>query len=99
MRQTFSNSDNDFGLALECPHCGSHYLHQKKVEVFQRNEDDRSGLHVSVDEKVTTDTNIADNPSPRRQGLTLHFSCEGCPTISSFSIYQHHGSTYMKFTS
>ena len=99
MKLAFGDYKNDIGLPLECPNCGSSYMHQKKAEIFQRNEDDRNGLHVSVDDKVTTDTNIADNPSPRRQGLTLHLSCEGCPTVSKLSIYQHHGSTYMKFNS
>ena len=97
MKLAFGDYKKETGLPITCPNCGSQFMHQKKVEVFQRNEDERSGLHVSVDDKVVTDTNITDNPSPRRQGLTFHLSCEGCPTISELSIYQHHGSTYLKF--
>ncbi len=37
-------------------------------------------------------------PSPRRGGMVIGFSCEGCSAISSLSIYQHKGQTYVEWT-
>jgi len=37
-------------------------------------------------------------PSPRRGGMVIGFGCESCPAISSLSIYQHKGQTYVEWT-
>ena len=34
---------------LNCPNCRSGYLHSEKVEVFNRAEDAKQGMHVVVD--------------------------------------------------
>jgi hypothetical protein len=33
---------------LHCPNCNGFYLHQGKTEVFERSEDAKEGLHVTV---------------------------------------------------
>ena len=84
---------------LECPSCGSDYLHQKQTDIYERREDEESGLHVRVEGKqATTDANMEGNPSGRRNGLTIQFWCEGCRANPVMSIYQHKGNTYVDFT-
>jgi hypothetical protein len=86
------------GADLLCPFCGSDYLHHGKVEIFDRQEDNETGLHVSVDaSRVTLDSDISGNPSLRRQGLKIHFGCENCNGASILTLAQHKGTTYMKF--
>jgi len=95
---------------LSCPICEETNLHQKKIEVFDREEDEEAGFHVTVDNKtVSVDENMNDNPSGRRQGLMIYFKCEHCDGIPKefkeveFScrlvIYQHKGCTYMHMES
>jgi len=95
---------------LACPICKNANLHQKKTEIFQREEDEEKGLHISVkDKKVSVDDNIADNPSFRRQGLVIYFTCEHCDGVpnemkeveysSRLVIYQHKGSTILQMES
>ena len=98
MALKFGNREGDLGSELKCPECGSSNLHHKEVEVFERHEDARTGLHVQVnDNKALTDGNMEANPSPRRQGILIHFSCEKCPTKPVLKIFQHKGTTYMDF--
>jgi len=85
------------GAALRCPCCGSIYLRHEVVEVFERSEDAEIGWHVTVKEReVMADTNLSGNPSTRRHGLLVHFSCEGCEAISTLSLGQHKGITYIE---
>lgn len=85
--------------ALVCPSCGFHCLHHDKVEVFERNEDEKKGLHVFIENGVSsTDTDLSGNPSSRRNGLAIRFWCEGCKARPILSIEQHKGSTYVKFS-
>lgn len=87
--------------ALRCPYCGCHNLHQVAVDVFERKEDQAEGLHVLVYgsglQNVRMDRNLKDNPSPRRNGLSIVFQCETCPFSSRFNIYQHKGETLLKW--
>ena len=51
------------GNVMACPNCGVGYLHQMKIEVFDREEDKR-GIHVIVEnECVATDYMTDRNPS------------------------------------
>ena len=67
---------------LQCPRCGGNNLHQGVVKVFNRIEDGPKVWKTVVDgESVETRLAVslaADNPSPRRQGMTISFDCEGC---------------------
>lgn len=98
MALKFGNRDGELGSELKCPNCGSSHLHQKIIDVYERPEDARTGLHVQVkDNKAITDANMEANPSPRRQGMLIQFSCEKCPTMPVLKIFQHKGTTYMDF--
>lgn len=81
---------------LHCPACDGFYLHQGRTEIFNRGEDEPNGTHVVVDgESVKTDRDLTGNPSGRRHGLTIHFSCENCPAEVQMHIYQHKGNTFV----
>lgn len=86
---------------LVCPLCGGTYLHQGRVEVFERPEEDaQTGTHIAVTGHTTTVTHNAPmtaNPSSRRHGMLIAFDCENCTTGTSpfvLAIVQHKGNTY-----
>ena len=84
---------------LICPTCGDAYLHQYRVDVFERDED-CIGLHTRVERKlVTVDDNVKNNPSPRRQGLVVSLWCENCRANVELSILQHKGGTQIGIAS
>ena len=86
-------SDGSVGNLL-CPWCGSDSLHHQRVQVFEREENDYLGLHVTVwDGKVKKDQDMTDNPSPRLDGLSILFWCESCEELAVLHIYQHKGRT------
>lgn len=110
MNQVIINKYN----MLCCPKCGENYLHQKKVEIFNRDEDEKDGLHLCVVGKNAVmdnnPDNMKDNPSSRRQGITIDFYCELCsdnddyenevshePILFTLAIYQHKGVTMMEW--
>lgn len=83
--------------ALMCPVCGGGNLHQVVHEVFERDESGIGGLHTkTVRTGTTVDSDMAGNPSPRRQGAAITMDCEnmhGCKLV----IFQHKGSTYIEW--
>lgn len=85
---------------LVCPSCNDTYLHQERIEVFDRSEDAQDGLHIVVDQmEVKIDPSLTRNPSPRRHGLTVYFLCEHCQeTTIKLDIYQHKGRTFLNCT-
>ena len=94
----FGEYHEGYGAELICPSCGFNYLHHEKVEVFERGEDATHGVHVTVaDTKATCDTSHEGNPSARRHGLKIYFSCEGCAAKPVLSLSQHKGNTYVDF--
>ena len=98
MVPTFDDFQEGFGAELLCPSCGNNYLRHGKVEVFECGEDAKHGVHVTVaDGKATMDTSLEGNPSARRHGMTIAFSCEGCKATPVLSIKQHKGNTYIDF--
>jgi len=98
MQPTFEQYIEDFGALLECPSCGGNHLHHEKVEIFERAEDRDNGIHISVaDGAATVDASLKGNPSSRRHGLSIHFTCEHCPAISILTIAQHKGNTWVDF--
>ena len=89
-------------MILVCPHCRFNYMHQGKVEVFDRSEDGDTGDYVSVGGNggsILSANSILPpgNPSLRRHGLTIHFSCEGCDNLPQLNIYQHKGQTFVEW--
>lgn len=95
MKPSFDVYPQDDDILLKCPLCDSTYLHHERVEVFNREEDDVTGLHTNILlDNVSVDNNLDGNPSKRRNGLKIYFWCEGCSENSAMSIVQHKGSTY-----
>jgi predicted RNA-binding Zn-ribbon protein involved in translation (DUF1610 family) len=68
--------------ALLCPRCGEAYLHHSTVSVFERGEDDDEVLLTRVNygsgAQTSVVSNSPDNPSSRRNGVVISFSCENC---------------------
>ena len=82
---------------LLCPSCGDFYLHQHSVSVFDREEDSDTGRRTVVNgSSVLVDEEMKDNPSRRRQGLSIDFLCEfGC--TATLAIFQHKGCTEIRW--
>jgi len=94
MQPTFADSHNGSHGILLCPNCEKEHLRHDTVEVFDREEDADSGIHVAVENgKVTIDRVLKDNPSSRRHGVLIKLVCEGCSARLILSIAQHKGST------
>jgi len=85
---------------LLCPCCDYAWTHHGTVEIFDRAEDEEMCLHtVANHRKVQTnyDSSADGNPSLRRDGLIVHFTCEGCSIETQLTIAQHKGQTEMYF--
>lgn len=86
---------------LQCPECrGEHdYLHHSTVETFTRGEDAQTGTHyvITPDDRCYEDDNLFGNPSPRRDGIRIHFTCENCDLDRPLWIYQHKGQTFIEW--
>ena len=78
--------------------CGAEYLHQEAVEVFSRKEDDQATAVVIDQYTGSVDSVTSTNPSDRRHGIRIRFSCEegGCED-ASLVIFQHKGQTFMSW--
>lgn len=87
---------------LKCPSCKELYLHQHTTTVYDRPFEDGPVIRTAVDGGKTelsilpADTN--ENPSSRRDGIRIEFTCEHCDTISmALTIAQHKGFTFLKW--
>jgi hypothetical protein len=99
MQPKFTPPQGGFPAVLLCPNCGFDYLHHVRVEVFERKEDEQKGVHVSVaNGTAVIDQQLNGNPSSRRHGLRIEFSCEGCSTRPVLTIAQDKGQTHVDFT-
>jgi len=99
MQPSFNPPANGYNAELLCPSCGGNYQHHHRIEVFERNEDQETGVRVIVENGgATIDQNLTGNPSARRHGLNIHFDCELCHTKSVLTIAQHKGNTYVDFS-
>ncbi len=89
---------------LQCPACEYDFTHQEYYEIFQcRGDVDTTGIRTIVQlNQTTVDTNMKGNPSSRRDGMRMFFTCEGChgspdesqnPPMFELLIYQHKGVT------
>jgi len=73
----------------------------RHYRIWSTNEDQQSDCLTIFDEyqnlKVEK-TPEEQNPSSRCRGaISIEFSCEDCEKISTFTILQHKGSTYLGF--
>lgn len=88
--------DNSDDAILLCPGCGDTYLHHGEIEIFNRAEDAKKGLHIVANgETVRIDHDMAGCPSSRRQGIAVKVWCEGCSWESVLTIVQHKGQTVL----
>ena len=86
------NIDDEF---VQCPHCGSDFLHHDRVEAFFRHcEDSERGIYsMTAHHGNVTGTGIAENPSARRDGVRIGCWCEECRGRSAIILSQHKGHT------
>jgi hypothetical protein len=90
-----NNEDQELG-ELKCSGCGHDYTHHNQVRVYNRGEDSTSGMRAIVDwDTVTVDDKLSGNPSSRRHGVSILFSCESCNALSELAIYQVKGMTLL----
>ena len=94
----YDQSDYDYGLA--CPKCGGPNLHHGDVTVYSRVEDETNTTVTTVegsgDVLVSQLKSVnCGNPSGRRHGLRISFSCESCGEVQDLCIAQHKGTTFM----
>jgi len=91
----FDDKSSSGGLALVCP-CGSRYTHQGRVDVFDREKEDGESIHTTIEGgQVMFGRQGKKNPSRRRNGLTIFFSCENCSAKNQLAVFQHKGTTYL----
>lgn len=88
---------------FNCPRCGGMYLHHGAVCVFARPEDGDTVAVAKVTADGTSSTRVVDsadsgNPSARRGGITIAFSCEECGDGLTLCIAQHKGITEIWWT-
>jgi hypothetical protein len=85
----------------QCPNCKGSYLHQKRVTVYERNEDAKQTTVTEVSRKGTDvstwSSSETGNPSDRRQGLAILFECEDCPAWPELTLAQHKGWTLVSW--
>ena len=90
---------------LHCPRChstGGGNLHHTGVIVYQRNEDEETTLVTvvapngeSCSERMPSD--LSGNPSTRRDGVAIVFTCEQCGDGLRLTIAQHKGDTLVNW--
>jgi len=94
--------EDDYGTdhRIACPNCGETLgLHHETVHVFGCYEDASCGVHAIVTKSnATIDDCLEGNPSKRRHGLSIDFSCEHCSEseddiVARLHIAQHKGAT------
>jgi hypothetical protein len=88
------------GVELKCPGCGSEYLHHYEVRIWSRKEDaahteqiTARALPGATPQALAEITNGEGNPSARRHGIAIRFSCEMCWQISELTLAQRTGTT------
>jgi len=89
-------------MVLHCPRCSNPFLHQIGIKWFFRKEDDEKvvviGINGASSHTEVMNNSSSGNPSGRRQGLTIQFSCEICSEdvpgdVLELAISQHKGAT------
>lgn len=98
-------------LTLLCPRCLGNNLHHDTVTVFGRNEDAETVTVTTVGSNPRLDivempNRLSGNPSSRRDGLAIRFTCENCDQPDEdevegdgieLTVTQHKGCTILKW--
>jgi hypothetical protein len=87
---------------IKCPNCDGIHLHQGKITAYCREREDHTVGTVLIIEKDLAShepSDMSENPSPRRNGMTIDFDCEECDAEPRLAIYQHMGCTYVQWES
>jgi hypothetical protein len=91
--------------SLECPRCGERNLHHKLIRIYGRPEDGPTAYtEISADAADPKQKPWVDdfpenqNPSPRRDAVSIVFQCEQCEGGLSLNIWQHKGCTNYSWT-
>jgi hypothetical protein len=88
---------------LLCPACGSNFLHHAQVNVYERPDgEDRQSFKTTVSDGTIEHRKVSEyshiqNPSPRRDAITINFWCEICGKRSVLNIIQHKGETMVRW--
>jgi hypothetical protein len=84
---------------LSCPNCRGEYLHHEVVTVYDRREDadfvTRTEVRKSSVSREAVNSENSGNPSSRRDGLAIQFSCEMCSAMPELTLQQHKGQTFL----
>lgn len=96
---------------LMCPNCGEGYMHHLVVDVFMRPVEDGDSERTTLMHDVGVVACLpSENPSYRRDGVRIAFSCEFCTYRTTedgevdttiprrffvMKIVQHKGNTFM----
>lgn len=91
---------------LYCPGCGSMNLQHEFVTVFSRYEDQTEVVVTTISPASRETPSVTSiettkgqgNPSARRHGLRISFTCENCPSDFNFTFAQHKGTTYVAWS-
>lgn len=94
--------DGDISI-LYCPRCGGTNLHHGPIAVYERyGEDSETSFKTTVFNKDVEQDVVRSksslNPSSRRDGIVIVFSCEECSQgedILELTIAQHKGETHL----
>lgn len=87
---------------IHCASCGEANTHQEGFIWFQRAEDASQGLAVFVTSSGDhrsipyNDGPDSPNPSSRRHGSIVVFSCEHCDVLTGVHFAQHKGVTIVE---
>jgi hypothetical protein len=103
------DSDNYGELTCPCGKGGN--IHQENVMIFHRGEDGDTTTVIAQDGGTVQATEFPSqdtcNPSTRRGGMLIEFSCEQCSYSAQetstpdktfrLAIFQHKGNTFMEW--
>lgn len=83
--------------ALKCAHCGEAYLHHVRIDIHARPREDGETVTTSIlvrdDFAGDGSPPASQNPSGRRNGITVCLVCETCHGFSELQVAQHKGAT------
>ncbi len=81
---------------LHCPCCHNPDTHQFMVAVFARKEDQQVTITaIPTGGEAPASFVLPPNPSMRRDGVAVGFTCEHCPAVFWVSLAQHKGATLL----
>lgn len=82
---------------LCCPKCGGEFLrHFRTVVCEPSREDSDEGTEAVINSVgLTCAHRITKNPSPRRNGIRIFFSCENCGATPQLLLAQDKGNSLL----